>query len=262
MEKNTRPAAVAGTFYPEEPGKLRAMIDGFLANVEEIAPGKPRGMVVPHAGYIYSGQVAAFGYKQLQEHGRGIEKIILIGPSHYAPFFGAAEYGPGFWQTPLGVVRVGALGDRVENRELIITAPKIHMPEHSLEVQVPFLQVVMGEFTLFPMLTGDIVPTVLADEMLNLVDDRTFIIASSDLSHYHPYEKAVRLDSIANEAVPNFGFEKLKGAEACGMTAVRTLMHIAKSSKWKGKMLEYKNSGDTAGDKSQVVGYGCYMFYE
>ena len=95
MEENTRPAAVAGTFYPGEPEKLRAMIEKFLSNVKGKASGAPRGMVVPHAGYIYSGQVAAFGYKQLQEHRKGIERIILLGPSHYAPFFGVAEYGPG-----------------------------------------------------------------------------------------------------------------------------------------------------------------------
>ncbi|HID72483.1 TPA: AmmeMemoRadiSam system protein B [Candidatus Micrarchaeota archaeon] len=262
MEEGTRPASVAGTFYPAEPDRLRAMIEEFLGNAKGKAEGTPRGMVVPHAGYIYSGQVAAYGYRQLQEIGKGIERIILVGPSHYSAFFGAAESGMGFWQTPLGIVKAGTVRDKVENKELISVAPEIHAPEHCLEVQVPFLQVIMEDFTIYPLLTGDVVPEVLAEALLPLMDEKTFFIASSDLSHYHPYEKAVKLDSIANDAVPNFAFEKLKGAEACGMTGMRTLMHVAKKSKWKGKMLEYRNSGDTAGDKSQVVGYGCYMFYE
>ena len=138
-----------------------------------------------------------------------------------------------------------------------------HSSEHSLEVQVPFLQKIMKkDYELCPLLTGDVVPSVLAEALAPLMDRKTFLISSSDLSHYYPYEKALKLDSIANDAVPNLKFEKLKGAEACGITGVQTLMHVAKSLKWKGKMLEYKNSGDTAGDKSQVVGYGCYMFYE
>ncbi len=199
----------------------------------------------------------------LMKASASVERIILLGPSHYGQFFGAAESGFDFWQTPLGMVKVDSIRGSLENKELVSLNGQVHIPEHSLEVQVPFMQVVMEkDFSLVPLLTGDVVPEVLADALIPLIDEKTFIVASSDLSHYHPYEKAVRLDSIANDAVPHLGFEKLKGAEACGITAIRTLMQIARKRKWKGKMLEYKNSGDTAGDKSKVVGYGSYAFYE
>lgn len=262
MGGNARPPAVAGTFYPDDPVELRSMIAEFLDKAAlAAAPGVPRAMVVPHAGYIYSGPVAACGYKLLSGHSGGVRRVILLGPSHYGAFFGAAESGSECWETPLGVVNTWSLKAELRNSELITVIPEVHAPEHSLEVQIPFLQSVMKDgFSICPMLTGDVSPKALADALAPALDKNTFLIASSDLSHYHTYDDAVSTDSIANYAIPKLDFERLKGAEACGMTAIRTLMHIAKLKGWEGRMLDYRNSGDTAGDRARVVGYGCYAF--
>ena len=264
MESEIRRPAVAGAFYPDEPGELKGMIGGFLEKAGNVKlEGRLRGLVVPHAGYIYSGPVAAFGYKLLAGQKPQASKIILIGPSHYAGFFGAAESGAAFWQTPLGIVKAGSLMDKIGKSEAIHRIPQAHEQEHCIEVQLPFLQSVLKkDFTIYPIVTGEVSPTVLANEVAGVIDDQTLIIASSDLSHYNPYEKAVRLDSICNRAVPALDIGTMEDSgDACGKTGILSLMHIAKKMKWKGKMLDYRNSGDTAGPKDAVVGYGCYAFY-
>jgi len=264
MEGTIRRPAVAGAFYPEEPAELRGMVDGFLAKAGNVkVEGRLRALVEPHAGYIYSGPVAAFGYKLLSSQKEKPSKIILLGPSHYAGFLGAAEAGADFWQTPLGMVKAGSLKGKIRAAGAVSLIPEAHAPEHCLEVQLPFLQAVMkGDFTIYPLLTGELSPSALADSLLGAIDDDTLVIASSDLSHYNPYEKAVRLDSICNRAVPALDIETMEeSGDACGKTGILTLMHIAKKKKWKGKMLDYRNSGDTAGPKDAVVGYGCYAFY-
>jgi len=264
MEMEIRKPAVAGAFYPDEPAELQGMIEDFLGKAKEVkVKGRLRAMVVPHAGYIYSGPVAAFGYKLLAGLKTQPSKIILIGPSHYAGFLGAAEAGADAWQTPLGIVKAGSLRDKIGKSETIRKIPEAHGPEHCLEVQLPFLQTVMKkDFTIYPIITGEVSPSVLANEILKVIDDQTLVIASSDLSHYNPYEKAVRLDSICNKAVPALDIATMEDSgDACGKTGILTLMNIAKKKNWKGKLLDYRNSGDTAGPKDAVVGYGCYAFF-
>lgn len=259
---SVRQPAVAGTFYPDDKKELEKMISGFLEKAKGDIPGVLRGLIAPHAGYIYSGPVAASGYRLVGKQS-SVEKAILVGPSHHMPFPGVAESGYEFWSTPLGNVKAGSVIDKVEAKQLFHTYPNLHQPEHCLEVQLPFLQTVLKkDFTVFPLLTGDVRADVLARELLPVMDDSTIFIASSDLSHYYPYDKAVSLDSMANEAVPSFDFEKMLAVEACGKLAILTLMHIAQQKGWKGKLLDYRNSGDTAGPKDSVVGYGCYAFYE
>ncbi len=259
---SVRQPAVAGAFYPDNEGELKEMISAFLEQGRGEVPGVIRGLIAPHAGYVYSGPVAASGYRLVGKR-TAVDKVILVGPSHHAPFPGVAEAGYEFWSTPLGMVKAGSLRNSVKTKELFKVYPNVHEPEHCLEVQLPFLQTVLeGDFTIFPLLTGEILPDVLARELVRFIDESTLFVASSDLSHYHPYKKAVSLDSEANRAIPSLDFKGVAGVEACGRLAIMTLMHIAKEKGWKGKLLDYRNSGDTAGPKDSVVGYGCYAFYE
>ena len=260
-----RNPAVAGMFYPENGEELKQMIDGYLSSAGDISlEGKLHGLVEPHAGYIYSGLSAAYGYKLLAKY-KNINKIILFGPSHNAIFNGACEAGFESWETPLGKVKAKSIKDRLkgESKKLIEVYPQAHSMEHCLEVQLPFLQTVMEkEFEIYPLLIGNVNPAELADAIMGQIDDNTLVIASSDLSHYLPYETARKVDSIANESVPSLDIERFtKEGDACGKTAILTLMHIAKKKGWEGKLLDYRNSGDTAGPKTGVVGYGCYAFY-
>ncbi|MCI0503432.1 AmmeMemoRadiSam system protein B [Candidatus Micrarchaeota archaeon] len=254
-----REPAVAGAFYPDDAQELRTIIERYLRLAGDVdVKGKVRGIVVPHAGYIYSGPIAAYGYKALSK--AKFDKAIILGPSHYATFPGACESGYGLWETPLGRVRaISASGWPVS------VFPQAHGPEHCLEVQLPFLQVICGDrdIEVWPLLCGQVEPAELAERIIKELDAKTVVIASSDLSHYNDYDTARKIDSIANKAVPSLDIPEFgREGDACGKTAILTLMHIAKKKKWKGVLLDYRNSGDTAGPKSSVVGYGCYAFYE
>lgn len=255
-----RRSAVSGYFYPGNSKELKNMVNDFLkkAKAKKIS-GKIKGLVEPHAGYIYSGLTAAYGYKLLSQLDKNRKwKIILLGPSHHAYFSGAAISTTDFWLTPLGKVRVEKI--KIEG---LLDIPEARLYEHSLEVQLPFLQCVLNDFSIIPILTGEIDPKELSDILIPILDDKTIIITSSDLSHFHSYEEANKIDKIANEAIPKLEIKKVEEeVEACGKTGILTLMHIAKKMKWKGKLLHFCNSGDVTGDKSQVVGYGCYAFYQ
>lgn len=263
MEKTRKPA-VAGAFYPGDPDELKDMVERFLNEAEDTdVPGKLRALIVPHAGYVYSGPVAAYAYKLLQKHADELSRVIMIGPSHFAGFFGTAESDSDKWQTPLGMVKAGSLKHKIKDLGMINVIPEAHMPEHNLEVQIPFLQMVLEAFTIYPLLTGDIRPAALAEEIVKALDEKTLIIISSDLSHYFPYEKAVKLDTVTNNAIKALDIETMKAkGDACGKTGILVLLHIAKKMKWKCKLLNYRNSGDTAGPKSEVVGYSAFAFYE
>lgn len=263
LSQETREPAVAGTFYPGDEKELKQMIEKFLKEAKDVEiKGRLRGLVVPHAGYVYSGPVAAYGYKLLMKQKPQPSKILLLGPAHYGMFIGIAESGANVWRTPLGPLNTESISSKIADRSILNVYPQVHKPEHSLEVQLPFLQTVLkNNFTVYPLLTGEANPAAIANALEPLIDDDTLYIASSDLSHYHPYENAKKLDAVANEAIPNFDFKKMEYAEACGKIAILALMHIAKSKGWKGKLLDYRNSGDTAGPKDSVVGYGCYAFY-
>jgi AmmeMemoRadiSam system protein B len=254
-----RPPAVAGTFYPSDGQELLRTIDSFLKNAKhhEIH-SKLRALIVPHAGYEYSGIVAAAGYRLLRERRDEYDEIILIGPSHYMTFYGAASVVSDVWETPLGQVVMQPMAGKQ-----IVPLREPHDPEHSLEVQVPFLQVCAPNAKIFPLLMGgSITPEEMANDLYNRLNDRTLVIASSDLSHYHPYAEAVKIDSAANEAIPALDVSRVKKeVEACGKAGILSVMHLANHYRWHGKLLDYRNSGDTGGDKSSVVGYGCYGFF-
>ncbi len=267
MMERIRPAAVAGSFYPASPEHLRRVIGALLAQAQPQAlRGTLRGLIVPHAGYIYSGPVAAMGYKIVHssEFNSSPVKIALLGPAHYVYFVGAATADYDAWQTPLGLVKCAKdVIARALERNDLQNNPDAHAPEHSLEVQVPFLQTVLPHAEIFPILTGECDFRELARTLKPYLDDIDLFIVSSDLSHYYPYDEAVERDALAHRAIESLDLALMEDrVEACGKTAILTLMQIAKNQNWKAKLVDYRNSGDTAGDRFRVVGYGCYAFYE
>lgn len=256
----------AGTFYPDDPQVLKEMIEGFLHQV--IIPKlkvKPKALIVPHAGYIYSGIVAAYGYKTLM--GFKYKRIVFLGPSHNFIFSGLAVSPNGKWFTPLGEVESEGISAFSKIRDVIessnlIESSQIHEIEHSLEVQIPFLQVVLDNFKIVPILTGE-VNTDTASFLINsILDENTLLIVSSDLSHYYSYEDAQKLDQVTIDAILNYDINALRTfGEACGITGIEILLKIAAQNKWQIKLLKAANSGDTSGLKDQVVGYASFVLY-
>lgn len=242
--------AVAGTFYPDNEMETRKLIAGFLEAADSMEiKGKLRGLIVPHAGYVYSGPVAAYAYKLLA--GKDIKKIILIGPSHYGIFPGLAESGYARWETPLGEIETFSIG--------LNKLQKAHDPEHSLEVQLPFLQSVLKNFRINPILTGDLSPK----EGAKMIDLDTFFIVSSDLSHYYPYAQALELDKRTISLIESLDTENfVVSGDACGRMGIAIMMELARKKGWKIKLLKYANSGDTAGPKTEVVGYAAFAVIE
>lgn len=254
---------VAGSFYPAKPFELSIIIDNFLDQANPPPGGRLCALICPHAGYVFSGPVAAYGYKLLKNLEQTEQwRIILLGPSHFASFLGAAVSLADFWQTSLGQVKVlKDLGQQLLSKQ-IINLPTAQEKEHSLETQIPFLQKTLKNFAILPIVAGDINPLELAQILKPLITNQTLLIISSDLSHYYSYQQANILDNIANLAIPNLDIKKTeKEVEACGKIGILTLMHLARELSWRGQLLKYQNSGDTLGDKSRVVGYGAYAFY-
>jgi AmmeMemoRadiSam system protein B len=272
MELTVRQPAVAGAFYPSSKRELSAMIDGFLDSTSKFALSKIpkraiiRGLVLPHAGYIYSGIVAASGFNLVKkEKFARNPKVVLLGPSHHTAFNGLATCSYTEWETPLGRIKIDPLTLEFTRKypNDVTDFDTAHVQEHCLEVEVPFLQTVLPSFSLIPLLTGDGEPRRFAEILIEYEKGIDFFVISSDLSHYYPYEAARRLDARANEAIPTLDIKKVESeVEACGKQGILTLMHMAKKKNWQGVLVDYKNSGDTAGDRNAVVGYGCYAFYE
>ena len=271
----TREPAVAGAFYPFDPDVLKEQIEGFLDNVpEEKIGGEIIALISPHAGYIYSGQVAAFGYKLLVRS--DFNKVIVIAPSHRARFQGASVYNKAGYKTPIGTVSIdGVLCSSIMDQSKAIKYfPQAHSQEHSLEVQIPFLQIVLKEFELVPVVMGsqDFNTCKIVSEAIAEVikDKRVLIVASSDLSHFHHYEEAVVLDKIVLDHIGKFNPGGLAEdlaegrCEACGGGPIITAMLIAeKLGANKSRVLKYANSGDVTGDKkSGVVGYASAVIYK
>lgn len=248
-----RNPAVSGTFYPESKDELKKDIELYLDKAKKVSIKNVKAIIVPHAGYSYSGIVAASGYNLLRQLPKKHYKVILLGPAHYIAFYGISTSKAGYWSTPLGKVKITK-----SNFEEI---PGSHLYEHSLEVQIPFLQKTLSSFEILPLLLNEIDPKTAANQIINLIDSSTIIIASSDLSHFYDYKTAVSIDSMMNESIPDIDIAKASKGEACGKSAILTLMNIAKLKNWQSILLDYKNSGDITKNKKSVVGYGCYAFY-
>lgn len=253
-----RKPAVAGFFYPSNKEELKNQIESFLRNSSISFNERPKAIIVPHAGYIYSGQVAAFGYSSSKDF--PVDNVVIVGPSHFFSFSGAALSPARKWQTPLGFVEIN--NSYFSNPKILKEMEMPHKKEHSIEVQVPFIQYVFPKTKIVPISTGIVDSEMLAKEIMSALSENDLLVVSSDLSHYYPYEEAIKIDEVANKSIPDLDFDSVENyVEACGKTGILVCMYIAKKKKWKGKLLSYANSGDTAGDKSSVVGYGCYAFF-
>ena len=244
-----RAPVVAGSFYPREPVQLRTTVARLFAEARE-GP-RPKALIAPHAGYIYSGPVAASAFRRVVE--APIFRVVLLGPSHFAVLHGVALPAAEAMRTPLGDVPVEDLP--------IARNPRAHVEEHSLEVELPFLQVALRSFTLVPLAVGDAPPEDVAAVLEQLWGgEETLIVISSDLSHYLPYADAQRMDAATAKEILALG--RLLPDDACGAAPVNGLLLAAKHRGLRPELIELRNSGDTSGDKDRVVGYGAFAFYE
>ena len=260
IDQTVRPPAVAGQFYPADPGLLRKTVQTFLRDASGVdVQGKFRGLVSPHAGFIYSGIVAAAGYRQIAPSTR---TVILLGPSHRVSIKGASIPAVKAYRTPMGDIPLAQLASRLRQLPLFDTIPEAHRMEHSLEVQLPFLQVMLKDFEIVPILINSGDPKAIAVALAPHIGEDTLIVASTDLSHYYSYQKAVSLDRICTDAITSADFYRMPMCEACGKQAVLTLMHIAEIKGWKATLIDCKNSGDTAGGRNRVVGYASIAFVD
>jgi AmmeMemoRadiSam system protein B/AmmeMemoRadiSam system protein A len=259
---SVRPAAVAGMFYPGDPRALATEVDDLLGGVETLAPrlGFPKVLVVPHAGYIYSGPVAARAYDELAPARGIVRRVVLLGPVHRVPVRGLAMPGADFFDTPLG--RIPLEKPPLEDLPQVVKSDPAHAMEHSLEVQLPFLQKVLGEFSLVPFAVGMANVQEVAQVIARLWGGpETVVVISTDLSHYHNYDEARRIDRATIEKIARFATD-IHHEEACGATPLNGLLSFAKIRGLSVKLLAANNSGDTAGGKGQVVGYSAFALHE
>lgn len=261
MCPTVRPAAAAGSFYPANPDALRAEVLFHLDRADPVAISFPlRILIVPHAGFVYSGPVAATGYLLLQGSHR-IKRVIMLGPSHYAHFSGLALPGVDEMETPLGAVPIEpTAAAHLAESDLVVNSPEAHAREHSLEVQLPFLQTVMPGIPVIPMLTGAVDPEEGADVIEQLLDQETLLLVSSDLSHYYDSATARRLDASTAQHIVLLDPESLGRESACGRTGIQMALHLARRRGYRAEILDLRNSADTAGPPDRVVGYGTFAF--
>lgn len=261
----TRQPAVAGSFYPDDKETLLEMVNEYLDNVEIITPSIPKAIIAPHAGYMYSGQIAARAYKLFAQSKDTIKRVILLGASHRMSFDGIALSSADAFVTPLGSVEIDYETTNIlKDLPCSIIADEVHAKEHSLEVHLPFIQVCLSnDVKIVPALTGNVSPSEVADFIEAAWNsDDTVVAVSSDLSHYLPYDECKQVDAKTTEAIENLNINGLEHDSACGRLAICGLLKIAKDKGLEVKTIDVCNSGDTAGDKISVVGYGAWAFFE
>jgi MEMO1 family protein len=283
MDWYRRPA-VAGRFYPGQEHELRREVEEFLgeaagkssvpgsgepdsrpgSHAESVEPSarRPKALIAPHAGYVYSGPVAASGYALLRPLKGSVQRVVLLGPAHRWPFQGLAVSSAAGFETPLGRVPLDheAIGRALVLPQVVVL-DEAHEGEHSLEVHLPFLQMILGDFTLVPLVVGDAAPEEVA-EVLRLLwgGPETLVVVSSDLSHYLPYSQAVEVDELTARAIEALRPEEIREDQACGTTPMGGLLLVAREKGLQVERVDLRNSGDTAGSRSQVVGYGSFLF--
>lgn len=284
---NVRLPAVAGLFYPKAESLLRETVEKLLKSAEKPAIGKVRAIISPHAGYEYSGPVAAVAYNAIP--GQSFKTVFVLGPSHYARFKGVSVCTSVVYKTPLGSVPISARAKELAKIKPFVPEPHcmVYQPswariasrplplpgeetpetwEHSVEVQIPFLQVTLKNFELVSLIYGEADPEDAAKVLADFLDDSSLLVVSSDLSHYLPYSQAVNVDKTTIKWICEGNTAALAHPTAentaCGRMPILALMYLAKIKGWEPKLLSYKNSGDTAGDKSAVVGYAAIAYVE
>jgi hypothetical protein len=258
-----REPAVAGIFYPADADELRATVQALIKRVEPRREPAPKALIVPHAGYVYSGPVAATAYVGLLPYRDRYKRVILLGPSHRVAIRNLASSGADVFRTPLGDIPLDTEAIAQLDESTTRVSDAAHEFEHSLEVHLPFLQCTLGPFSLVPLVVGQAAPETVAQVIDTLWGgEETLIVVSSDLSHYLDYDEACRRDLRTCEAIENLAADRIRYDDACGATPVRGLLIEARRRALDITKLDLRNSGDTAGKKDQVVGYGAWMFSE
>lgn len=265
MKQNgkSRPPAVAGRFYPSGQEELQRAVEELMRSAPAAEGTIPKALIAPHAGYAYSGPIAASAYSTLRAARKVIERVVLIGPSHFVRFNGIAASSATAFETPLGSVPV-------DSRALAAISPMCHFSiydaaharEHALEVQLPFLQVVLEKFSIVPLVVGDAEPEEVGTALEALWGGReTVIIVSSDLSHYYDSAAARRLDEATARAIERLDPDSIPEDGACGRLPICGLLQAAQTHSLLVQTLDLRNSGDTSGPRHQVVGYGAFGFF-
>ncbi|SIN68313.1 hypothetical protein SAMN05443662_0026 [Sulfurivirga caldicuralii] len=260
-----RPPAVAGMFYPADAAELDVMLEQWLSERPPVPrEDPPRALIVPHAGYVYSGEAAARAFS-LWKGADQIETVVVVGPAHRVPFYGIATVSADALATPLGTVPVDtALRDELVQRfDFVGYLDEAHAPEHSLEVELPFIQKTVPQAKVVPLLNGQIS----AEEEGALFEylwnkPGVYFVISSDLSHYHPYEEACLIDAQTAHLIESGRWDQLTGERACGFKGIQGLLQVAERHPLEMARLALVNSGDTAGPKDQVVGYGAWAIWD
>jgi len=254
---------VAGAFYPAAAGELEATVRGYLRDAQPASSERPpKAVIAPHAGYVYSGAVAASAYARLAACRDQIERVVLLGPAHRVALRGLAAPESDAFATPLGRVRLDLEAiERSLRLPQVVPFDAAHAPEHSLEVHLPFLQALLGDFALVPLVVGEATPLEVA-EVLELLwgGPETLIVVSTDLSHYCDYETARRLDAATTRAIEALEPEAIGHEQACGRIPIQGLLLAAQRHGLHADAVDVRNSGDTAGPRDRVVGYGAYVF--
>lgn len=256
-----RKPAVAGVFYPADATELATMVRTMLAHAKADYP-IPKAIIAPHAGYIYSGPIAANAYACLGQAATRIKTVVVLGPAHRYLFHGLALPESTIFLTPLGQIKIASnVAAKITSLPQIKILEAAHLAEHSLEVQLPFLQTLLKDFTLLPLVVGQTNPTEIA-EVLDMVwgGPETLLIISSDLSHYYNYQTTKKLDQETSQAIMQLQPELLLEESACGKLGIQGLLQVAKKRGLKASLIDLRNSGDTAGPHKQVVGYGAFHF--
>lgn len=271
-QSSIRYPAVAGTFYPADATELQGCINKYLDEAKQrlistdfTASTPPvKAIVAPHAGYIYSGPIAASAYARILPRSENIRRVILLGPSHRVPVIGLAASHARYFQSPLGNIPLDqdAIQQLIKHKQ-VNYLDQAHDMEHSLEVHLPFLQTILNDFSLVPLVVGETEPDEVADVLETLWGgEETLIVISSDLSHYHNYAEAHQLDQKTSSAIENLQPDKIGYGDACGRNPLNGLLQLAKKKNAHMRTVDLRNSGDTSGDKSRVVGYGAYVLNE
>ncbi len=258
-----RPPAVAGQFYPGDPVALRKAIRQYVNRASLPGDlGAVRAVIAPHAGYIYSGPIAGYAFKALMQSAPSPTTVFLMGPAHRALVEAVAPGSYSAFQTPLGTVPVAEerIAAMLTRAPFYVRADRAHAVEHSLEVEIPFLQVVLSDWNLLPLLFGRVDAQAVAGDIVDHLQEDDRIVVSTDLSHYHPHETAKDLDNSLLDALLAGDQDRVSQGEACGREPILALMEIARRKGWQPHLLDYRSSGDTAGDKHQVVGYAAVAY--
>jgi AmmeMemoRadiSam system protein B len=262
--KAVRPPAEAGRFYPANPRELGDLVRTLLAQASPAIGPAPKAIIAPHAGYLYSGPIAASAYAHLIPARDLVTRVVLLGPSHYIALEGLAATSAEAFATPLGLVPVDAAALRqIGSLPQVRVLDEAHAQEHSLEVQLPFLQTVLNRFSLVPLAVGGVTPEEIS-EVLDALwgGPETRFVISSDLSHYLDSQTARRVDRATAKAIEALNPDAIGEDQACGRVPIRGLLHAARRHGLRVRTVDLRNSGDTAGPRDQVVGYGAFVFEE